>query len=100
MPRSDRVFEVAKEVGVVDDSPGGYEMIAVDGAEAQGDKQAPIGFDGCEPKGSVGAPAGPRVDRGRRRRHGSFIGLPRWRISAIDPVVHVLVDEVLVVDSI
>ena len=41
------VFEVAKEVRVIDDSPEvALEMAVVDGVEAhEGDEQAPIGFD-------------------------------------------------------
>ena len=41
------VFEVAKEVWVIDDSPEvALEMAVVDGVEAhEGDEQAPIGFD-------------------------------------------------------
>ena len=41
------VFEVAEEVGVVDDPPDvAFEMTVVDGVEAyEGDEQAPIGFD-------------------------------------------------------
>ena len=41
------IFEVAKEVGVVDDPPDvAFEMTVVDGVEAyEGDEQAPIGFD-------------------------------------------------------
>src|SRR4029077_14715174 len=41
------VFEVAEEVGVVDDPPEvALEMAVVDGIEAyEGDEQAPIGFD-------------------------------------------------------
>ena len=41
------VFEVAEEVGVVDDpSEVAFEMTVVDSVEAyEGDEQAPIGFD-------------------------------------------------------
>ena len=41
------IFEVAEEVGVVDDPPDvAFEMTVVDGVEAyEGDEQAPIGFD-------------------------------------------------------
>ncbi len=41
------VFEVAEEVGVVDDPPEvAFEMAMVDGVEAyERDEQAPIGFD-------------------------------------------------------
>src|SRR5580765_5217437 len=41
------VFEVAEEVGIVDDPPEvALEMAMVDGVEAyEGDEQAPIGFD-------------------------------------------------------
>ena len=41
------IFEIAKEVGVVDDPPKvAFEMAMVDGVEAdEGDEQAPIGFD-------------------------------------------------------
>ena len=41
------VFEVAEEVGVVDDPPEvALEMAVVDGVEAyEGNEQAPIGFD-------------------------------------------------------
>ena len=41
------VFEIAEEVGVVDDPPDvAFEMTVVDSVEAyEGDKQAPIGFD-------------------------------------------------------
>ena len=41
------IFEIAKEVGVVDDPPNvAFEMAMVDGVEAyEGDEQAPIGFD-------------------------------------------------------
>ena len=41
------VFEIAEEVGVVDDPPEvALEMAVVDGVEAhEGDEQAPIGFD-------------------------------------------------------
>ena len=42
-----KVFEVAEEVGVVDDpSEVALEMAVVDGVEAhEGDEQAPVGFD-------------------------------------------------------
>ena len=41
------VFEVAEEVGVVNDPPEvALEMAVVDGVEAyEGDEQAPVGFD-------------------------------------------------------
>ena len=41
------IFEVAEEVGVVDDPPDvALEMAVVDSVEAyEGDEQAPIGFD-------------------------------------------------------
>ena len=41
------IFEVAKEVGVVDDPPEvAFEMAVIDGVEAyERDEQAPIGFD-------------------------------------------------------
>ena len=41
------VFEIAEEVGVVDDPPDvAFEMTVVDSVEAyEGDEQAPIGFD-------------------------------------------------------
>ena len=41
------VFEIAEEIGVVDNPPEvAFEMAMVDGVEAyEGHKQAPIGFD-------------------------------------------------------
>ena len=41
------VFEIAEEIGVVDNpSEVAFEMAVVDGVEAyEGDEQAPIGFD-------------------------------------------------------